>query len=179
MDLNPSRYREGVDAGAQPCKVSSARIVGRKSPSRKRKQMRWRCYHGGEIRIVAPIHAFSRRRFIAHGSCFGAFYGVAKLIRLPDLAEATAMDSRVSQTPIVDKGFASVRKVGDGLYATISDPSKGFTTISNGGFLVGKDAVLLIEGFASAPGASLQMDALRMVSQVPVKAALDTHYHYD
>jgi cyclase len=129
--------------------------------------------------IVDPIHAVSRRRFITYGSCFGAFYGAARLIRLPDLAEAVALDSRVSQTPIVDKGFASVRKVGDGLYATISDPSKGFTTVSNGGFLIGKDAVLLIEGFASVPGASFQMDALRTVSQVPVKAALDTHYHYD
>ena len=110
--------------------------------------------------MADPVHAFSRRSFITYGSCFGAFYGLAKLIRLPDLAEAVAIDSRVSQTPIVDKGFASVRKVGDGLYATISDPSKGFTTVSNGGFLVGKDAVLLIEGFASAPGASFQMDAL-------------------
>jgi len=85
----------------------------------------------------------------------------------------------VSQTPLVDKGFASVRKIGNGLYATISDSSKGLTTICNGGFLVGKDAALLIEGFTTAAGASFQMDALRMVSQVPVKGALDTHYHFD
>jgi len=58
---------------------------------------------------------------------------------------------RVAQTPIVDKGFASVRKIGEGLYATISDPSKGFQTVCNGGFLVGKDGALLIEGFISAP----------------------------
>jgi len=90
-----------------------------------------------------------------------------------------ATDSRVSQTPIVDKGFASVRKIGEGLYATISDPSKGFQTVCNGGFLVGKDGALLIEGFISAPGAAFQMDALRTVSQAPVKGALDTHYHFD
>src|SRR2546422_10802129 len=90
-----------------------------------------------------------------------------------------ADDARVAQTPLVDKGFASVRKIGNGLYATISDPSKGRTTISNGGFLAGKDAALLIEGFTTAEGASFQMDALRMVSQVPVKGALDTHYHFD
>jgi glyoxylase-like metal-dependent hydrolase (beta-lactamase superfamily II) len=72
-----------------------------------------------------------------------------------------------------------VRKIGAGLYATISDPSKGLTTISNGGFLVGKDGALLIEGFGHPAGASFQMDALRMVTQVPVKAALDTHYHFD
>ncbi len=122
---------------------------------------------------------FSRRKFIAGTSCFGAFYAVAQTIPLPMLAETLADDSRVSQTPIVDKGFASVRKIGNGLYATISDPSKGNTTICNGGFLVGKDAAFLLEGFISAAGASFQMDTLRTLSQAPVKGALDTHYHFD
>jgi cyclase len=122
---------------------------------------------------------FSRRQFIAHTSCFGAFYAVAKVIPLPALAAELESDSRVSQTVIVDKGFASVRKVGDGLYATISDTSKGLTTLCNGGFLVGKDAAFLVEGFATAAGAAFQMETLRTISQVPVKAALDTHYHFD
>ena len=122
---------------------------------------------------------FSRRSFLVKTSCFGAFYAAAKLIPLPALAAGLASDSRVSSSPIVDKGFASVRKVGNGLYATISDISKGSTTYSNGGFLVGNDAALLIEGFETAAGASFQMEALRSVSQVPVKGALDTHYHYD
>ncbi|MFI5104428.1 MAG: hypothetical protein ACHP79_05855, partial [Terriglobales bacterium] len=124
----------------------------------------------------------SRRSFLAHTSCFGAYYALAQLIPLPALAKslgALNADSRVSQTPRVDKGFAAVRKIGNGLFATISDPSKGPTTISNGGFLVGKDAALLIEGFTTAGGAAFQMEALRMVSQVPVKGALDTHYHFD
>ena len=82
--------------------------------------------------MIDSVPGFSRRSFIARGSCFGAFYGIAKLIRLPELSEAAALDSRVSQIPILDKGFASVRKVGDGLYATISDPSKGYTTLCNG-----------------------------------------------
>lgn len=129
--------------------------------------------------MIDLSQGFSRRKFIAQTSCFGAFYAVAKLIPLPALAETIGVDSRVSQTPIVDKGFASVRKVGNGLYATISDPSKGFTTICNGGFLAGKDSALLIEGFTTSAGAAFQMDALRMVSQVPVKSALDTHYHFD
>jgi cyclase len=122
---------------------------------------------------------FSRRDFLAKTSCFGAFYAVARLIPLPALAAELANDSRVSQTPLVDKGFAAVRKVGNGLYATISDSSKGLQTICNGGFLVGKDSALLIEGFTTPVGASFQMDALRMVSQMPVKGALDTHYHFD
>jgi len=122
---------------------------------------------------------FSRRNFLVKTSCFGAFSAIAKMIPLPALAAELARDSRVTPTPVVDKGFASVRKIGNGLYATISDPSKGYTTVCNGGFLAGKDAALLLEGYAGPAGASFQMDALRMVSQVPVKGALDTHYHFD
>src|SRR5260370_42132324 len=122
---------------------------------------------------------FSRRRFLAGTSCFGAFHALARLIPLPTLAADVAGDTRVSETPLVDKGFASVRKIGDGLYATISDLSKGNTPVCNGGFLVGRDAALLVEGFATPAGASFQMDALRMMSQAPVKGALDTHYHLD
>ena len=133
---------------------------------------------GRNLQAVNSL-SFSRRSFLAKTSCFGAFYALAKLIPLAALAAELASDSRVSPTPIVDKGFASVRKIGSGLYATISDPSKGYTTICNGGFLAGKDGALLIEGFAAPSGASFQMDALRMVSQVPVKGALDTHYHFD
>ena len=94
------------------------------------------------------------------------------------VTEATG-DTRISKTPLVDKGFASVRKIGNGLYATISDWSKGNTTVCNGGFMVGRDTALLMAGFATPAGASFQMDALRMVSQTPVKGALDTHYHLD
>jgi glyoxylase-like metal-dependent hydrolase (beta-lactamase superfamily II) len=130
-------------------------------------------------REAVNSRGFSRRKFLAHTSCFGAFYAIGKLIPLPALAAELAGDSRVADMPIVDKGFASVRKIGNGLYATISDPSKGITTLCNGGFLAGKDAALLIEGFTTPAGASFQMDALRMVSQVPVKCALDTHFHYD
>src|SRR5713101_178739 len=130
-------------------------------------------------REVANLSPFTRRSFLVKTSCFGAFYAVAKLIPMPALAAELASDSRVSQTPVVDKGFASVRKIGNGLYATISDYSKGTTTICNGGFLAGKDGALLIEGFTTPMGAAFQMDALRMVSRVPVTGALDTHYHFD
>src|SRR2546427_401665 len=60
-----------------------------------------------------------------------------------------ADDARVSETPLVDKGFASVRKIGNGLYPTISDLSKGNTPLCNGGFRGGRDAALLVEGFAT------------------------------
>jgi cyclase len=120
-----------------------------------------------------------RRDFLSRASQWSALLAAYQFLPLPVLAESLGGDSRVAQTPIVDKGFASVRKVGDGLYATISDTSKGLQTLCNGGFLVGKDASLLIEGFVSPAGASFQYETLRTLSQGPIMGALDTHYHFD
>src|SRR5262249_62218543 len=89
-----------------------------------------------------------------------------------------ADDARVSETPLVDKGFASVRKIGNGLYATISDLSKGNTTVCNGGFLVGRDAALLVEGFATPAGAALLNGAVRLGGQAPAMGGLGTHQHF-
>jgi glyoxylase-like metal-dependent hydrolase (beta-lactamase superfamily II) len=122
---------------------------------------------------------FSRRDFLGRTTQWTVLLAAYQFVPLPALAESLARDSRVAQTPVVDKGFASVRKVGPGLYATISDPSKGFQTLCNGGFLIGKDASLLLEGFVSPAGASFQYETLRTLSQGPVMGALDTHYHYD
>jgi glyoxylase-like metal-dependent hydrolase (beta-lactamase superfamily II) len=122
---------------------------------------------------------YTRRSFLSRASQWSALAAAYPLIPLPNLAESLASDSRVAQTPVVDKGFASVRKVGDGLYATISDTSKGLTTVCNGGFLHGKDAAVLIEGFVSPAGAAFQHETLRTLSKAPIMCALDTHYHYD
>jgi hypothetical protein len=116
---------------------------------------------------------FGRRDFLGRASQWSALLAAYQLLPLPALAESLAMDSRIAQTPIVDKGFASVRKIGDGLYATISDTSKGLQTMCNGGFLFGKDAALLIEGFVSPAGASFQHETLRTLSQGPIMGALD------
>jgi glyoxylase-like metal-dependent hydrolase (beta-lactamase superfamily II) len=121
----------------------------------------------------------SRRSFLTRASQWSALFAAYPLIPLPRLAESLAGDSRVAQTPVADKGFASVRKVGDGLYATISDTSKGLQTMCNGGFLAGKDAALLIEGFVSPAGAAFQHETLRTISKTPIMGAIDTHYHFD
>ena len=117
----------------------------------------------------------SRRSFIKRGFSSFAVANSPGVFNLPGLLS----DSRISSTPLVDRGFAYVRKIGAGVYATLSDPSKGAQTTCNGGFLVGRDAAFLIEGFNSPAGASFQFDALRLSTKVPVRAALDTHFHYD
>jgi len=124
---------------------------------------------------MKPVAPFPRRQFLSDASRFSALYALAGAIPLPAFAD----DPRVSQTPVADAGYASVRKIGDGLYATVSDTSKGFTTICNGGFLVGNDGGLLIEGFGTPRGAGFQMDSFLKVAQVPAVGALLTHYHFD
>ena len=125
------------------------------------------------------ISSLSRRQFLSDASRFtalsafaGAFPFVASSRHLPD-------DPRVSQTPIADEGYAAVYKIGEGLYATISNPAKGFTTICNGGFLIGKDAALLLECFGTPAGARFQMEVFHKITQVAAAGALLTHYHFD
>jgi cyclase len=122
---------------------------------------------------------FSRRTFLAGTSCMGALYAATRLAPLPALAEPLADDPRIAKQPIADKGFASIRKIGDGLYATIADRSKGLEARCNGGFLIGRDAAILVEGFQTTTGAAFQLDTLRTVTQLPVRAAINTHWHFD
>jgi cyclase len=122
---------------------------------------------------------FSRRNFLAGTSSLGALYAAARLAPLPALAGPLADDPRIAKQPIADKGFASIRKIGDGLYATIADRSKGLQARCNGGFLIGRDAAVMIEGFQTYTASSFQLETLRTVTQLPVRAAINTHWHFD
>lgn len=129
---------------------------------------------------MTPRAAVSRRQFLAQAGSLSSFYSLAGAIRVASFASGGLLDDpRIAQTPVVEAGFASVRKIGEGAYATISDPSKGITTMCNGGFLFGKDGALLIEGFVNPAGAAFQLDTFHKIAQVPVVGALDTHYHFD
>lgn len=129
--------------------------------------------------MFATTAALSRRNFLMQASYLGAGCALARSMALPAMAASLAQDPRIAATPVVDAGFASVRKIGEGLYATISDTSKGLSTMCNGGFLFGKDGALLVEGFVTPAGAKFQMETLQKVAQVPAAGALDTHYHFD
>jgi hypothetical protein len=59
------------------------------------------------------VQNVTRRSFLSQSSYLGAMYGISSLIPLRELEGSLADDSRIAATPIVDKGFASVRKIGD------------------------------------------------------------------
>lgn len=121
----------------------------------------------------------SRRQFLAQAGYFSGMAAAASFVPLRSLPEPLRQDTRISPTPVIDKGFAAVRQIGKGLYATISDTTKGMQTMCNGGFLVGADSALLLEGFVSAAGAAFQLETFRSTAKVPVQGALNTHYHFD
>lgn len=81
--------------------------------------------------------------------------------------------------PLIDRGFASVSQLADGVWVTIANPAKGLQALSNGGVIAGRDRVLLVEGHCQPPAAALEIDAAAMVSNAPILAAVNTHYHYD
>jgi len=93
-----------------------------------------------EVTAKQPTHWRFHAELPRQDMVFRGFLCPSQADSLAGAGAELATDSRVSQTPIVDKGFASVRKIGEGLYATISDPSKGYQTVCNGGSWLAKMA---------------------------------------
>ncbi|HEY4579428.1 MAG TPA: MBL fold metallo-hydrolase [Candidatus Acidoferrales bacterium] len=128
---------------------------------------------------------FSRRDFIAGAASAGALYATAKMLPLSAQAPAVgvspslANDSRIAAQPILDKGWLTMRQIGRGVYAAIGDRTKGNHGRSNGGFIVGRDAALVVEGLQTPIAAGALVEALRTVTQVPVRAATISHWHHD
>jgi glyoxylase-like metal-dependent hydrolase (beta-lactamase superfamily II) len=125
------------------------------------------------------VNSVTRRTFLTNASRLIAACAAWRWLPLPAMAESLSADSRMAEKPVADKGFASIRKIGEGVYATISDRTKGLQTRSNGGFIIGRDAALLVEGFQTPIGAAFQVETYKMVSKVPIRAAMDTHFHFD
>jgi glyoxylase-like metal-dependent hydrolase (beta-lactamase superfamily II) len=128
----------------------------------------------------AMISGVTRRNFLSGASVTGAAWAVLPWGALPAWAgPASLQAAQATAAPLADAGFASARKLAEEVYAVISDPTKGGETLCNGGFVAGKDAALLWEGYASPKGAAFQMEALKLATKAPAKAAIDSHYHFD
>jgi cyclase len=81
--------------------------------------------------------------------------------------------------PIFDRGFATVTQIAEGVYATVADMSKGPQCGSNGGVIAGRDAVLIVEGHFQPAGAAFEIEVAHAVAKAPIRAAVDTHFHFD
>lgn len=91
----------------------------------------------------------------------------------------SALAGQSALPALIDRGFARVSKLADGVYVTIADPSKGPQCLSNGAILVGRERTLLVEGHFQPAGAALEIEAAGMLSKAPILGAVNTHFHLD
>jgi glyoxylase-like metal-dependent hydrolase (beta-lactamase superfamily II) len=120
----------------------------------------------------------SRRSFLATtGSCAAH---LSLLATVPPGWLKSAWANRPQGKVVATEPFGSLEQLGDGLWAMISNPLGGDrTTLSNGGIVAGRNAVLAIEGFNQPAGAAwLANKAKELTGRWPTHVIV-THYHSD
>lgn len=71
----------------------------------------------------------------------------------------------------------TLKPLGHGIYAAI-DNSKGEAG-ANAGFIIGDEAVVVVDTFENAPAAKALLGEIRMLTKLPIKFVVNTHYHLD
>src|SRR5438874_2508009 len=86
-----------------------------------------------------------------------------------------------AQTPVSPKPGAALpftlKPLGHGVYAAI-DNAKGDAG-ANAGFVVGDNGIAVIDTFENEAAAQALLGEIRMVSKLPIKFVINTHYHLD
>jgi cyclase len=83
-----------------------------------------------------------------------------------------------SQAP-ADASF-SLKEVGPKVWAAIANPKAVQSPAgANAGFVIGDDAVVVIDTFASPQAAEHLLAEIRQRTELPVRFAVNTHYHLD
>ncbi|HVZ48599.1 MAG TPA: MBL fold metallo-hydrolase [Gemmatimonadaceae bacterium] len=119
----------------------------------------------------------TRRAFIGStGSC-AAHLALLSTVGNPWLR---ATWGRPQGRVVAQEPFGALEQVADGIWAMISNPLGGDrTTLSNGGIVAGRNAVLAIEGFNQPAGAAwLASQSRTLTGRWPTHVAV-THYHSD
>ena len=71
----------------------------------------------------------------------------------------------------------SLKNLGHGAYAAI-DNAKGESG-ANAGFVIGDDGVAVIDSFDNEPAARALLGEIRVLTKLPIKFIVNTHYHLD
>lgn len=71
----------------------------------------------------------------------------------------------------------TLKPLGHGAYAAI-DNSKGEAG-ANAGFIIGDEAVVVVDTFENTPAAKALLGEIRMLTKLPIKFVINTHYHLD
>jgi glyoxylase-like metal-dependent hydrolase (beta-lactamase superfamily II) len=124
------------------------------------------------------MEQLSRRDFLSRSGSCAAHIALAASLSPRLLRDAWA---RAPLGPVVAREpFGNLERVAEGIWALISTPLGGDrTTLSNGGIVAGRSAVLAIEGFNQPQGALwLATKARELAGRWPTHVAI-THYHAD
>src|SRR5215831_5825262 len=71
----------------------------------------------------------------------------------------------------------TIKKLADGVYAAIG--ADGGKAGSNAGFIVGSNAVLVVDTFQDVAPAKDLLAEIRKVTNLPIRFVVNTHYHLD
>jgi cyclase len=80
-------------------------------------------------------------------------------------------------TTSVAQSAYRVEKVADGVYCATSTETAYY--VANSVIVVGDEAVLVVDSGASPGGARRLIEAVRTVSDKPIRYLVDTHFHFD
>ena len=70
--------------------------------------------------------------------------------------------------------------LGHGAWTAIDNPAaKADESGANAGFVIGEDAVLVVDTFENAPAAQKLLATIRQKTTLPVRFVVNTHYHLD
>ena len=75
------------------------------------------------------------------------------------------------------KPFFTLHELAPGVWAAVSVP--GSHAGGNTGFVVGKEAVAVIDTFQTQAAAQALLDAIHKATPLPIRYVIDTHYHLD
>ena len=100
---------------------------------------------------------------------------------MPTTAAALMLAGRVllaqDPTPPSPEHFTLV-PVGEGVYAAIAKDGDR-SALGNAGFVVGSDAVLVVDTFATTAAAEELAATIHRLTPLPIRWVVNTHYHYD
>jgi glyoxylase-like metal-dependent hydrolase (beta-lactamase superfamily II) len=124
------------------------------------------------------MSTLSRRDFLVTSTSCAAHLAIAGAL-MPS-ARLRSWTTSSSGNTVAREPFGRLEKIADGVWALISNPLGGDrTTLSNGGLIAGRSAVLAIEGFNLPTGAEWLANQSRVLTgRWPTHVAL-THYHAD
>ena len=85
----------------------------------------------------------------------------------------TGCGQRSSESPF------TLKPVGPNVWAAIDNPKAPSPAISNAGFVIGDDGVVVIDTFSTTDAATRLLAAIRELTPLPVRFVVNTHYHVD